>query len=395
MSDPRLIWLAGVSWDGIRGTDRHLATALSGLVPLLWVDPPVSAISQPLEGQVRRSWRPRLSRVNDTITRLTPVALPGFTRPGVRTSTAALVRWQVRRAIRQLGLRPSAVVATHLDDVLGYWGSDTVNVLLGTDDYVAGAELLGISAGRLIRHERRALARSDIVAAVSQPLAERWRGLGADAVVIPNGCWLAPENPTKGRPVIGDLPAPVAGLVGQLSERIDIAVLEAVAKSGISLLIVGPKSDGWEAERFARLIRRPRVRYVGPVSSTEVPAYLAMMDIGLTPYQVNAFNHASFPLKTLEYLGAGLPVVSADLPAARWLRDHLGVTGADPSDLLVLADRAEEYVSAIRHLAKVRDHAAQATGSSMTDHARLCRAVAAQHSWPSRASALATAIGLN
>ncbi len=51
----------------------------------------------------------------------------------------------------------------------------------------------------------------------------------------------------------------------------------------------------------------------------DLPGYLAAMDVGLVPYGATEFNRWSFPMKTLEYLAAGLPVVSTSLPAVRWL----------------------------------------------------------------------------
>ena len=69
-------------------------------------------------------------------------------RPGVRATTHALVRSQVRWALRRLHIRPFAVVATHLQELLGYWGRDVVNVLYSTDDYVAGATLTGLEGLR-------------------------------------------------------------------------------------------------------------------------------------------------------------------------------------------------------------------------------------------------------
>lgn len=188
--DDHLIWMAAVSWDGIRGTDRQLATAMARHARILWVDPPVSPATPARRRNAKsRSFRPLLSVIDRQIVRLTPVALPGLSRPGVRATTAPMVRSQVKWVLHRFDIRPFAVVATHLADLLGYWGSDVVNVLYGTDDYVAGAELMGLSGRYMRRQELRALARADVVAAVSPQLAARWTGLGANPVVIPNGCW--------------------------------------------------------------------------------------------------------------------------------------------------------------------------------------------------------------
>ena len=350
---------------------------------------------------VSRSFRPLLSVMDDRVTRLTPVAMPGLSRPGVRATTAVLVRSQIRWALRRLNIRPFAVVATYLQDLLGYWGNDVVNVLYGTDDYVAGAELMGLSARSLRRQEVQSLAKADVVAAVSPQLAIRWTDLGADPVLVPNGCWLTNVAGKAVPPNVEDLPRPVVGLVGQLSERIDLDILDAIADAGFSLLIVGPLDPRWRLQRFQELISRSHVHYAGPVPAEAVPSYLAAMDVGITPYRDTPFNRASFPLKTLEYLGAGLPVVSTYLPAARWLRaDLIGGEHAATADQIFTVVRGNaEFVDAIRRIVDGGSYPARADrgpGGRGSDQIRAnqCAAFAATHTWARRADAFASAIGL-
>jgi teichuronic acid biosynthesis glycosyltransferase TuaH len=283
---------------------------------------------------------------------------------------------------------------------------------------------MGLSAGRLRAQERQAAARADVVAVVSPRLAEHWSALGADPVLIPNGCFPGDASNVAPPPAAIDLPRPVVGLVGQLTERINLRLLDAVAAAGLSLLLVGPYDTRWEPRRFATLIARPNVHYAGRVPAEEVPSYLAAMDVGLTPYADTPFNQASFPLKTLEYFSAGLPVVSTDLPGARWLRD--GLARSEPaaaSQLIALASDETEFVAAVLRLAtepgaagaavpakEMRAKAARAgaarpkTGRARAGRATAAdanaaraasaRAFAAQHTWERRAEALAAATGL-
>jgi teichuronic acid biosynthesis glycosyltransferase TuaH len=402
-ADRHLVWMAGVSWDGIRGTDRHMVSAMTRHAPILWVDPPVSPMTPAARrAGFRRTFRPVISPVDERITRLSPVALPGLTRPVIRATTVPLVRAQVRWAVRRLGVKPFAAVASHLDTALGRWGDTVLNVLYGTDDYVAGAKLTGLSARRLMKLEQRSLARADVAMAVSPQLAARWARLGAEPVVIPNGCHLTRGRSETVPPAVRDLPAPVVGLVGQLSERIDLDILDAIADAGFSLLVIGPANPDWEPKRFPALMARPRVHYAGRITAEEVPSYLAAMHIGITPYTHSPFNHASFPLKTLEYLGAGLPVVSTDLPTARWLRDDLARTSqaALGDQILALADSPADFVAAIRRIAgdpggsaaTGRDHHPTDRSPALADH---CRTFAERHSWSSRAAVFAAVIGLS
>jgi teichuronic acid biosynthesis glycosyltransferase TuaH len=398
-----LVWMAAVSWDGIRGTDWHMARAMTRHARILWVDPPISPITPATRrAGVPRTFKPVISPVDERVTRVTPVALPGMSRPVMRVTTAPLVHAQVRWAVRRLGIMPFAVVASHLDTALGRWGDIVVNVLYGTDDYVAGARLAGLSADRLRNLEQRSLAGADVVIAVSPQLADKWAALGAEPVVIPNGCHLA-RGSLDGLPsAVRDLPSPVVGLVGQLSERIDLDILNGIVDAGYSLLVVGPADQRWEPQRFPALIARPRVHYAGCVPMEAVPSYLAATDIGITPYAHSPFNRASFPLKTLEYLGAGRSVVSTDLPAARLLRDDLARSSqaAFGDQILALAASPADFVAAVRRMvgdpgrpaAAESRHVPANRSLDIADH---CRAFAERHSWSSRADSFAAVIGLS
>jgi teichuronic acid biosynthesis glycosyltransferase TuaH len=101
-----------------------------------------------------------------------------------------------------------------------------------------------------------------------------------------------------------------------------------------------------------------------------------MMDVGLVPYVDSAFNRASFPLKTLEYLAAGRPVVATPLPAIEWLA----------TDLIVTAERPDDFGRAV----------AAAAGQPRTaDLMAERRAFADGHSWSSRVDHLAVILGLD
>jgi teichuronic acid biosynthesis glycosyltransferase TuaH len=243
---------------------------------------------------------------------------------------------------------------------------------------VAGAELMRIDVRRIMGEERIQLGNADIAVVISPQLGERWKSLGFDRPisVIPNGVDTAAYRDLDAvSPAPGvELPFPVAGVVGQLSARIDIQLLEEVVDVGCSLLMVGPRDRTWESERFARLCTRANVVWVDRVPFDELPPYLKRIDVGLTPYLDTPFNRASFPLKTLEYLAAGKPVVSTDLPSAHSLA----------TDLVTVADRC--------HFGRAVSKAALTSASSDLVARRI--SFAERHSWPRRAAEFAAVIGL-
>ncbi|QFU94104.1 glycosyltransferase [Amycolatopsis sp. YIM 10] len=369
--------VSGVPWDGVKGSERQLAEALTAHTDVLFVDPPVSPATparyRGLSG-AGRQWRPRSQPVSDRLTRLTPVALPGLSRPGVRAATWPMVRSQIRRTLREMRQWPTTVIACSTHDVLGRWGAGVTNVLYGTDDWVAGAELMRIDVKQIVAGEQRNLAGADVVLAVGPELAARWRESGAAPEVFPNGCdpdayaGIGEVTPIELPP---GFPDKIAGLSGQLSDRIDLRLLEAVADTGVGLLLVGPRDPGWQPQRVDALLARDNVHHTGPVPFERLLPCLARFGVGLTPYADTAFNRASFPLKTLEYLAAGLPVVSTDLPASRRLQAEfreLEITGDADSYALGVLDALATPPTEARVAAR--------------------RAFARRHSWAARAARL-------
>ena len=385
--DGLVVFHAANSWDSVKFADQHLAEALSRLVPVLYVDPPISFLTPLKRPEARAALRqPRLRLLAPGLARLTPVSLPGMERPGMAAITTVLVRRAMARAARSLvgrdGVR-AVIAASVLVPTLGACG-ERLGVYWAQDDFVGGAELFGSSAERISSGELRLAAAADLIVASNPVVADAWRGRGrADTLLIPFGADAERFAATDQAPPAGDveLPAPVVGFVGHLGDRIDLRLLEAVADSGRSLLLVGPRHPRFELERMEQLLARANVQWVGPKQFEALPSYLRAIDVGLVPYADSAFNRGSFPLKTLEYLAAGRGVVATDLPAIRWLVEQ----AAGRDGLIEVASEPADYAAAVER--------ALSTGREAEAVARR-RAFAAEHSWARRAEAFAAALGV-
>jgi teichuronic acid biosynthesis glycosyltransferase TuaH len=373
-----VVMVPGNPWDGNRFGQHHVAAQLARRVTVLWVDPQISYLT-PLNdpGAATALREDRLRRVAPNILRLTPVTVPGVTRPILREVAVRQARRAVRRAVERLGARVHTTIVAGLSDML-----DVVpgaqRVFFGTDDYVAGAALMGTDPRWLAGLEARQLTKAEIVVAISPVLQEKWSARRPDVTLVPNGCDAGHFATADAAPLPADveLEGPIAGFVGHMSERIDLSMLEAVAASGVSLLLVGPRQPTFEIAKLDALLARPNVQWVGNKPFAELPSYLRVIDVGLTPYQQSDFNHASFPLKTLEYLAAGRPAVVSDLPAHRWLQ----------TPHVTIATTAQDFAA--------RTQALLAAPSRRQDgDAR--RAFAQQHSWAARADDIARLLGLD
>jgi glycosyltransferase involved in cell wall biosynthesis len=184
--------------------------------------------------------------------------------------------------------------------------------------------------------ERELLKAVDLVFAISPDAVERTRIVGGDKVVlmpmaIDPQPFISARAGSAVPPELRGLQRPILGYGGGISsKRMDWEKLRAVASTTAgTVVLVGPAMDGHTLEALRRLEALSNVRWIGHRDSRDAPAYLASFDVGLIPYRTSAFNLGSNPVKFYEYLAAGLPVVSADLPAL-WPHRDLAVFADDP-----------------------------------------------------------------
>lgn len=377
--DDLIIIRAGTFIQGHRLADQHIAKTLAASgVPVLYVNPPITAVGARREPHLRDNYYgPKLFEYAPHLAVVNTPTPPGKTRPVVKNLVDVLQRRAVQAAVRKLTRRPRAMLSVaHDPTLLGSCGERT-SVFWARDDYTAGAQLMNLPVARVAASEQSTAAAADLVIAVSPNIARRWQDAGYRTEMIPNGCdasgMLADpafndaSRTSRAMPDDVTLTGPIAGVVGTIGERIDLSLLAQVARSGVSILLVGQKQRNLPDERLRQLTDLPNVQWVGYKSPEELPRYLAALDVGLVPYTDSQFNRASFPLKTLEYLAAGLRVVSTPLPASEWLATpHVPIAPSGP-----------EYVAAVQ--------SALATTPSPAE-VQERQKFAASHDWSQRAT---------
>ena len=157
---------------------------------------------------------------------------------------------------------------------------------------------------RIIAGYRDAAA-LDVVTVVSAGLADALSELRP--VVIGNGVDLAAF--ASDLPAPDDLPpGPFAVYVGAVESRVDLHLLERVAQAGLTTVVAGP-ATGTTADR----LRAGPLHWLGPVPTDRVPGLLRAAAVGLVPHHVGPLTASMDPMKVLEYLAAGLPVVSTPI----------------------------------------------------------------------------------
>ncbi|HZI05615.1 MAG TPA: glycosyltransferase family 1 protein, partial [Archangium sp.] len=142
------------------------------------------------------------------------------------------------------------------------------------------------------------------------------------------------------------LPRPRIGYCGVIDERMDLALVEGVARArpDWQWVMVGPVVK-ISPDSLPRL---PNIHYLGGKKYQELPAYLGNWDVAMTPFARTRATRFLSPTKTPEYLAAGKPVVSTSI------RDVVRPYGEQ--GLVHIADAPADFVRACEE-ALVEDRA--------------------------------------
>jgi len=127
------------------------------------------------------------------------------------------------------------------------------------------------------------------------------------------------------------------GYLGWVTERTDVAILEyiAAAKPEWQLFVAAPATPQ-ARDRLRNLRAFRNVVWMSDVERDAAPAFLAGLDVCLMPHLNGPYSESMHPMKLLQYLASGRPVVTT------------GVAGVEPwVEQLRIADNGPSFVRAI------------------------------------------------
>ena len=355
---PLVVFGSGVEydWNLLRQREQNLVERLAAATEVVYVERHGSSSKGPCHvmHEAIRRLRPRSSPAA-----WIPKSAPSF--EFVRTPVLPIQgmvpvdrinAWLLARRLRQVVSRPLEECCALVCNPSPYVTCDVAACPLRGSRQRCGATLRRVAGSvRQIRRVHRSRSgRSGGCADV-----RFLRTLIADRAEHGLTCWQMPQGVdvayrTRPRPGGSSRAARtersgrcVVGFLGAISGVIDWGAIIAAATALEDVLFVmcGPKF----APVPAGLPRN--IEFRGWVAPEEAPKVIASFSVGLIPYVRNRRTDAVLPTKLIEYLAAGIRVVSSDLPDVVSLSQELG------SDLVRVYDDHPALIEGIRELIRM------------------------------------------
>jgi glycosyltransferase involved in cell wall biosynthesis len=325
IKDRDLIFFAD-DWGRFPSTMQHIGKALARNNRIIWVGslglrkPKLnfSDLKRVIEKVKNFSKRCAVSDAKAPVILVNPIVFPFHDSLLVRKLNNILMKRKLLNAIKKYDFKNFIIITSSpvMQDLIGKLG-EISSYYFCLDDYT----LFEGAFKSLDYLEKQLLKKVNAVFSVSEGLKHTRIPSSGRSYFLPQGVEIEHfrKKNDDGVSLKLNLQKTVIGFFGLISEWIDVTLFTQAAKKypEYSFLIIGRSTV--DVSNFAKF---SNIHYIGPVKYEQLPAYAKLMDVGLIPFKINKLTVAANPLKLLEYMSLGLPVVSTNLPEVKKFSDY-------------------------------------------------------------------------
>lgn len=324
-------------WSGDPLSKTHLMRVLARDNRILWINSIANRMPTTSSKDLSRIYRKLKSftepvrEVEPNIFVFNPFAIPAYGSKTIVDLNRRFLIDQVRKAMQNLGFKNvvNMVFNPAAGMVAGQLGESEL-IYYCVDEYTA---FTGTAALKEI--EEDLFRRANLVIVSAEKLYESKKRFNTNTHIIRHGTdWRHFRTALDPDPQIPDeiarLPRPIIGFHGLLADWVDYDLIRKTAEHFASGSVVLIGKTAVDAETKIKILDSiPNVRLLGRKPYSKLPAYCKAFDVAINPFVINELTLSANPLKVREYLAAGLPVVSTDIPEVRVLDDCLVATDHD------------------------------------------------------------------
>jgi len=350
LRNQNIICLSSSQWDSPTWVNpQHLMYRLSQYNRILYVEPISMRFPSTKKSDISKiiyrikEWFRGIRTVRKNLWIYSPIVIPLHHIKPVRILNRLFLKISLRTIQKHLHLHTPILwifLPTGVD-LIGSFGEKLV-VYHCVDQYSANP---GVNKKSITEFEHRLLKKADLVFTTSKSLYNDKKTLNKNTFYFPNVADVTHfkkvlNNTTEIPEDLKKMPSPIVGFWGAVTGyKIDLKLIAFVADKlpGVSFVLLGPVGTGDPNTNISLLEGKKNIYLFGPRDYKKLPGYLKGFDICFIPFKLNETTQNVFPMKFFEYLSAGKPVVSTDLPS---LRDY--------SSYCYLARNSEEFVQKIK-----------------------------------------------
>jgi glycosyltransferase involved in cell wall biosynthesis len=315
-------------WTGDPLSKTHLMRVLSKDNRILWINAIANRMPTASSQDITRifkklkSFTDAVKEVEPNIFVMNPLAVPAYGNASMVKLNQKFLISQVKKAMKRLSFaRPVNMVFNPAAGMIAGKLGEAELIYYCVDEYTA---FTGISSG-LKKIEEDLFRKADLVIVSAEKLYESKKQFNPNTFIIRHGVDYAHfrqalDEKTQIPPELAGLPRPIIGFHGLLADWVDFELLKKTAAhfSKGSVVLIGKITvDG---ERKVKILEGlPNVHLLGRKPYAELPAFCKGFDVALNPFVINELTQSANPLKVREYLAAGLPVVSTDIPEVKMM----------------------------------------------------------------------------
>ncbi len=170
------------------------------------------------------------------------------------------------------------------------------------------------------------LKEADIVLVSADRLLEQVKPIRPDAIMCPNAVDLEHFSQAREKdshPMPSDLAPvikstrPVIGYYGAFARWFDYELVHYAAQKhpDWDFVLIGPNHDNTLIA--SNILSMQNIHWLGPRDYSILPGYLRYFTVATIPFLVNNITLATSPIKLFEYMAAGKPIVTTNLPECR------------------------------------------------------------------------------
>jgi glycosyltransferase involved in cell wall biosynthesis len=338
-----------VAWNSITQRQHHFARGLAGRGhTVFWLEPTLSPVERWWSGRPLPEVAPNIYLVR----------LPGSAREIyylewseqiVDAMAAAMLQtasaYGLRQVVSLINYPLWQPLATRLRERAGW--KIAVDCL---DDQHAFANLLSTAASS---YEEKLTVQADLIFTSSVLLQERM--LPRESILLHNACDFDLFSSTASMGHLSHLPKPIVGFFGSLADWLDTDLIHTAALKfpDWSFVFIGPHLFSTSAAeiKWLKVTSLPNITVIPSLEPRPLAEHLAEFDVAIMPFLDIPVTRSMNAVKLYEYLAAGKPCISRDLPEVR----HLTASDSSAADLIALYRTPTQFFECLREAVTATD----------------------------------------